>query len=266
VGARTRKAGHTKFYVGYKKHTLRLWLRAHSASVILIPLSSWTAPAHLPEGYLLKPSIDQCQRRLNWVPDIVVGDLAYIRQEIKREIRQRWKVAVVTRMKPDMNIIEPFDYWNRLSCQHSQPLEWLGYDASDQHHWFGPKQGRRLCPECWDASQCPKEFSYPAASHETLLGLLPLNTRAANQLLNQVRSWVEPAQAYEKNLLGLKHMFLNSLRLSWTVSLLADSVVLLRALASMNKPQPASHPLHALLPQQLDWNFKNLNRPEERSI
>lgn len=223
--------------------------------MVLIPLSTWIAPAHLPEGYLLKPSIDQCQRRLNWVPDIVVGDLAYIRQDIKKEIRQRWSVAVVTKMKPDMNIIEPFDYWNRLSCQHGQPLEWLSYDSTDQHHWFGPAQGQRLCSECWDAGLCSKEFSYPAALHETLLGMLPLNTRAANQLLNQVRSWIEPAQAYEKNLLGLSRMFLNSLRLSWTVGLLADSVVLLRALAFMNQEQSTNHPLHELLPQQLDWNF-----------
>lgn len=206
---------------------------------------------------MLKPSIHQCQRRFNWVPDIVVGDLAYIRQEIKKEIRLRWNIAVVTKMKPDMHIVEPFDDWNRLSCQHGQPLEWLGYDAADQHHWFGPKQGRRWCDWCWDAGQCPKEFSYPAALHETLFGLLPLNTRAANRVLNQVRAWVEPAQAYEKNLLGLKQMFLNSLRLGWTVSLLADSVVLLRALASLSEPQPASHPLQPLLPHQLSWSFKN---------
>lgn len=225
--------------------------------MILIPVSTWAAPAHLPEGYLLKPSIHQCQRRLNWVPDIVVGDLAYIRQAVKKEIRERGNIAVVTKMKPDMNIVEPFDRWNQLSCDHGQPLQWLGYEADDQHHWFGPSDGQKLCAVCWEASQCPREFSYPAALHETLLGLLPLNTSAANRVINQVRSWVEPAQAYEKNLLGLKHMFLNSLRLTWTVSLLADSVVLLRALASLSQPQEKAYPLQALLPQQLDWNFEN---------
>jgi len=223
--------------------------------VVLIPLSSWVAPAHLPEGGLLRPSLHQCQRRFHWVPDVVVGDLAYIRQEVKKEIRLRWQVAVVTKMKADMNIVEPFDCWNQLSCPQGQLLEWLGYDDEDQHHWFGPQQGHRLCAECWHASQCPKEFSYPAALHETLLGLLPLNTRAAQRVLQQVRAWVEPAQSYEKNLLGLKCMFLNSLRLSWTVSLLADAVVLLRALATMNEPEPSIPPLQALLPRQLSWSF-----------
>jgi hypothetical protein len=72
-----------------------------------------------------------------------------------------------------------------------------------------------------------------------------------------VRSWVEPAQAYEKNLLGLKRMFLNSLRLCWTVSLLADAVVLLRALALLAEPEPAADPLKALRPQQMAWDFPN---------
>ena len=61
----------------------------------------------------------------------------------------------------------------------------------------------------------------------------------------------------EKNLLGLKRMFLNSLRLCWTVSLLADAVVLLRALALMAEPEPTSDPLNALRPQQMTWNFPN---------
>jgi hypothetical protein len=71
-----------------------------------------------------------------------------------------------------------------------------------------------------------------------------------------VRSWVEPCQAYEKNLLGLKHAFLNSLRLTWMMVLLADAVGLLRALALLSNPQPTSL-LQALLPRQLSWRWEN---------
>jgi len=257
LGARTRRAGLSKFYVGYKKHTLRLWLRAHQSSVLLIPLVSWIAPAHLPEGYLLEASVRECQRRFHWRPDIVVGDLGYIRQEIKKTVREKWGVAVVTKLKPDMNLIEPFDSWNEMSCGQGQPLQWLGYDASDQRHWFGPRDGSVLCSVCWQASQCPKEFSYRADLHETLLGLLPLNTVAAARLLSEVRCWIEPAQSYEKNLLGLKRMFLNSLRLSWTVGLLADSAVLLRALALLCLPDREAYALRSLLPEQLNLGLED---------
>src|SRR5208282_3841146 len=93
------------------------------------------------------------------------------------------------------------------------------------------------CGYCWQASICPKEFGYPPELSETLLGLLPLNTIVARRLLYQMRSWVEPCQSFEKNILGLNNMFLNSLRLTWTMSLLTDSVGLLRALALISSPQ-----------------------------
>jgi len=251
LGARTRRVGLSKFFVGYKKHSLRLWLSAYSQAVLLIPLSTWVAPAHLPEGYLLEASVRQCHGRLGWRPDIIVGDLAYIRQEVKKAIRQKYGVAVVTKMKPDMNLIDAFDTWNQMSCVQGEPLHWLDYDSSEQTHWFGPEAGAELCQHCWEASQCPREFAYPAQVHETLLGLLPLNTRAAQLLLNQVRCWIEPTQSYDKNRLGLKRMFLNSLRLAWTFSLLADAAVLLRARAMLATPAARGDRLRDLLPNQL---------------
>jgi hypothetical protein len=113
-----------------------LWLRRYEPAVLLVPLVSWAAPAHVPEGYLLKASIRQCWQRLGWRPDIVVGDLGYIQQQTKKEIRQGWRVAVVTKMKADMKVVKPFDAWDQMSCPHGQPLHWLGYEAVDDLHWF----------------------------------------------------------------------------------------------------------------------------------
>ena len=252
LGARSLKAGHTRFFVGYKKHTLRLWLRAYEPAVLLIPLISWATPAHVPEGYLLKASVQQCQRRFGFCPDIVVGDLGYIHQETKKEIRQKWKVAVVTKLKAGMNLIEPFDAWDQVSCEQGQTLQWAAYDEIDQAHCFIPQGDAALCRSCWEASSCPREFWYRADLSETLLGLLPLNTAAAKRLLKQVRSWIEPTQSYEKNQLGLHQMFLNSLRLTWTLSLLADSVALLRALALLERSDHNLCPLRNLLPPQME--------------
>jgi len=223
--------------------------------VLLIPLISWAAPAHVPEGYLLRASVQQCSRRFGWCPDIVVGDLGYIHQETKKEIRQKWNVAVVTKLKAGMNIIEPFDAWDQMSCIQGQTLRWMAYDENDQTHCFAPESQETLCRRCWDASGCSKEFWYRADLSETLLGLLPLNTSAAKRLLKQVRSWIEPTQSYEKNLLGLNHMFLNSLRLVWTLTLLADSVALLRALALIERSEQKLSPLE-LLPRQIELGLK----------
>ncbi len=76
----------------------------------------------------------------------------------------------------------------------------------------------------------------------------------ARRLLRQSRSWTEAAQSYEKNQLGLSSMFLNSLRLTWVLCLLADTVSLLRAHALLNC-RTQSHPLQNLLPNQLALDF-----------
>jgi len=111
----------------------------------------------------------------------------------------------------------------------------------------------------------------PAHSFNALVRLLPeqrdwrrfahLHHRhhtpdVARRLLGQVRSWIEPCQAYEKNLLGLKRMFLNSLRLTWTLSLLVDAVGLLRAMALLSAPKESS-PLEELLPRQMNLRWEN---------
>lgn len=210
---------------------------------------SWLTPAHVPEGYLLKPSIHYCWRRFGWRPDIVVGDLGYIHGQTKREIREAWKVAVLTKMKKDMSIIAPFESTRCVTCPQGQPLQWLEYNQEEDRHCFGVRAVDPLCGQCWEASGCSREFDYPPAHHETLLGLLPLSTRPAQQLLQQARSWVEPCQSFEKNLLGLNSQFLNSLRLTWCLGLMVDAVGLLRNLALL-RASPSSQWLAELSPKQ----------------
>jgi hypothetical protein len=77
---------------------------------------------------------------------------------------------------------------------------------------------------------------------------------SAQRILKQVRSWIEPCQSFEKNLLGLNRQFLNSLRLTWYVSLLADAVILLRTLALLTKPD-SGRPIASLVSSQTSLDF-----------
>ena len=86
-----------------------------------------------------------------------------------------------------------------------------------------------------------------------MLGLIPMNTRTTQRLLQQVRPWIEPAQSYEKNQLGLSQIFFNSLRLTWSMALLADAAVLLRASVLLDRPTPT--PLFELAPDQLNLDL-----------
>ena len=67
LGGRTLKTGQSRWFVGYKKHTLRLWLPTRHPSVTLVPLVSWITPANVAEGGLLRPSLHWCRQRLGLV-------------------------------------------------------------------------------------------------------------------------------------------------------------------------------------------------------
>lgn len=235
--------------MGYKKHTLRLWISGFEPFVLLAPLVTWAAPASVPEGYLLKPSIKYCQQRLDFLPNIVVGDMGYIHHGTKRELRVQWSVAMLTKLKADMKAHCDYAEEQPLRCRQGQELKWLGYDELDYQHWFAPPPHASLCCSCWEQSTCPRQFTVPADTHETFFGMIPLNTALAQRLIHSVRSWIEPSQSFEKNQLGLKGMFLNSLRLCWITSLLADSAALLRVLAILTEP-PTKSILCELLPTQ----------------
>jgi len=181
--------------------------------------------------------------------------MGYLDATTKRLARQRWDVAVVTRLREGMLLVPPFETPTQTVCAQGQPLQWLGYEPEEERHWFGVRAAQPLCGRCWQAGDCAREFSYAASDHETLLGRLPLNTTVTQRLLQQVRPWIEPAQSYEKNQLGLGQMFLNSLRLTWMMSLLADAVVLLRASALLCEPRSSRPLLDELLPHQLPLDF-----------
>ena len=196
------------------------------------------------------PSLQYCQHQWAWCPPLVVADMGYLGAAAKQQCRERWRVAVLTKLRSDMKLVPPYVAWDQAACPQGEPLTWLGYDGRDGEHGFGVGAEPELCRCCWEAAHCPRQFAYPPAQHETLLGLLPLASRLAQRVLQQVRPWIEPAQSFEKNQLGLGDVFFNSLRFTWTMALLADAAVLLRARALLGRP-PLRPLLAPLMPFQL---------------
>ena len=176
--------------------------------------------------------------------------------ESKRLCRERGRVAGVAHLRSDMKRGAPFVSETEATCAQGQSLQWLGSAVRDDLHWFGAAPPAELCSRCWQASTCPRQSAYAPAAQETLLGRLPLNTLAAQRLLQQFRPWIEPAQSYEKNQLGLGTLFFNSLRLTWCLALLADAVVLLRAHALLHAPVAERALLRQRASQQAELPFE----------
>jgi hypothetical protein len=206
------------------------------------------------EGGLLLPSLHWCRRHLGWWPGIVVADMGYLSALSKQAARKGWQSAVVTKLRADMKLLPPYVNATRAECPQGQRLEWWEYEPEIGQQWFRVPAEPELCTHCWQAATCPRHFGYLAGAHETLLGLLPLASRVAQRLLRQVRPWIEPAQSFEKNQLGLGQMFFNSLRLTWQMSLWADSAVLLRTMVWLDMPKEASL-LTGLQPHQLEFGL-----------
>jgi len=222
---------------------------------MLVPLISWAAPGNRCDVLFLEPSLRYCRKYLEFVPELVVGDLAYIDVAMQQRVREQLHVGIVTPLRKDFELSKAAELGLTFRCRQGQKLEWLGLHEQEQLHWFGVRQAQPLCPWCWEQSQCPREFAFAPTDHETVFGTVPVNSGVAHKLLRQVRKWIEAAQSYEKNQLGLSNMFLNSLRLSWIMSLLADTVCLLRCQAVIRNP-PTRPLLCELLPNQMQMELK----------
>lgn len=199
----------------------------------------------------LEPSIWHCAHRLGWTPDIVVGDMGYVGLHRQRRLREDMHVALVTKLKPDLILPEPFEDPLTMTCEQGQTLQWLELREVEQLHWFGVTDPNPLCSWCWQQSSCPRQFSFRPSDHEIMFGTIPLSSRVAQKLLQQARSWIEATQSYDKHQLGLSRFFLNSLRLTWIMCLLADTIALLRARALLTTKPETLNPLGQLMPRQL---------------
>jgi hypothetical protein len=177
--------------------------------------------------------------------------MGYLAAESKQAAREQWQSAVVTKLRADMKLLPPYVSAGRIECPQGARLEWWEHEPETAQQWFRVASEENLCDACWQARECPRHFGYPVAAHETLFGLLPLASQPAQRLLQQVRPWIEPAQSFEKNQLGLGAMFFNSLRLAWQMSLWADSAVLLRTMAWLDLPTE-THWLTPLTPRQME--------------
>src|SRR5271168_2497286 len=134
LGGRTLKTGQSRWFVGYKKHTLRLWLPTTHPSVTLVPLVSWITPANVAEGGLLRPSLYWCRQHLGWWPGIVVADMGYLSAGSKAAARVGWQCAVITKLRADMKLAPPYVNATCVACPQGQRLEWWEYEPESGHH------------------------------------------------------------------------------------------------------------------------------------
>lgn len=168
---------------------------------------------------------------------LVVADMGYLQAERKKYLREKYHIALITRVRSSMKLPQDFGLESDGSptCFWGQRLNHDHFNWEKQTHLYvKPEQGLE-CSRCPFANACPQEFTFSPDIHETYLGAQPLHTRLAQQLLKFARPIVEQSFSEDKNRFMLKSLFINSLNLAEFASLLVDSTKLLMALSELKK-------------------------------
>jgi extradiol dioxygenase family protein len=229
-GARSGKSGQSKYFAGYKKHSLcaLVAVRERFRPVVLC---SRARPANVADVWAFKPLLNFVRRRLapQWPMRFVIGDKGYVQSRYAAFLRKEWEVALVVRAKGDMTAPDDCDERGVPLCPIGERLVWEDYDAPDERLIY--RGAVDICPTCPLAGTCPKQFERDAGEHETFFGLVPCGSQLAQRLLRQFRPRIEQGFNTSKNTHRLKGFFLNSRRLAQTLCTISDILDTMNVLA-----------------------------------
>lgn len=200
-----------------------------------IPATTIVKPANAGDGDVLSEMISF------WPPylpaPIIVADMGYLQAERKKQFREQYKTALITRVRSSMKPPQDFGLESDgcPTCFWGQRLRHELFDWDAQKHLYLKPDDGQDCNECPFSFNCPREFWLSPEIHETYLGVWPLHTTLAQKLLQYARPFAEPAFNEDKNRFMLKSLFINSLSLAEFASLMIDSAKLLTTLLRLKK-------------------------------
>ena len=177
--------------------------------------------------------IRNTQRDLSLHIDIAVADMGYISSDHKKELRNQFQTAVITRVRENMLAAEEYVDHGCPECPEGIPLTWDGYDPETETHRYIAPRDHAACKLCRLQGSCYQEVSISPQIDEHRFGIIPLHTTVAQRLLQQIRPQAERGFENDKNKLSLNRFFANSLEMAKIIGYLADACQLLLLFAEM---------------------------------
>jgi hypothetical protein len=177
--------------------------------------------------------IHNTQKDLSLRIDIAVADMGYIRSDHKKELRNQFQTAVITRARENMLAAEEYRDHGCPECPEGIPLIWDGYDPETETHRYIAPRDQAACKLCRLQDSCYQEVSIRPPIDEHRFGIIPLHTTLAQRLLQQIRPQVERGFENDKNKLSLNRFFANGLEMAKILGHLADACQILLLFAEM---------------------------------
>ncbi|MDH4265296.1 MAG: hypothetical protein OEW45_06630 [Deltaproteobacteria bacterium] len=177
--------------------------------------------------------IRNTQKDLSLHIDIVVADMGYISSDHKKELRNQFQTAVITKVRENMLAPEEYIDHGCPECPEGVPLTWDGYDPETETHRYIASTDHAACRLCRLQGSCYQEVCISPQIDEHRFGIIPLHTMVSQRLLQQIRPQVERGFENDKNKLSLNRFFANSLKMAKIIGHLADACQLLLLFAEM---------------------------------
>ena len=177
--------------------------------------------------------IRNTQKDLSLHIDIAVADMGYISSDHKKELRNQFQTAVITRVRENMLAAEEYVDHGCPECPEGIPLTWDGYDPETETHRYIASTDHAACGLCRLQGSCYHEVCISPQIDEHRFGVIPLHTPVAQRLLQQIRPQVERGFENDKNKLSLNRFFANSLEMAQIIGYLADACQLLLLFTEM---------------------------------
>jgi len=151
--------------------------------------------------------IRNTQKDLSLHIDIAAADMGYIGSDHKKELRNQFQTAVITRVRENMLAAEEYMDHGCPECLEGMPLIWDGYDPETETHRYIASMDHATCKLCRLQSFCYQEVSIRSQIDEHRFGIIPLHTSVARRLLQQIRPQEERGFENNKNKLSLNLNF-----------------------------------------------------------
>lgn len=221
VGRRAKKKNKSEFFIGFKKHTISVFLPDENIS---LPLCSIVKPANVHDSLVVEEMVKLAKSQKIPVR-IITADLAYHDAGKTKKLWVNYGVALITGKKSNTVLPDEVDDNCAPTCDAGKALVWDRFENESKSHCY-------VCPlsrpaECFHYPVCLLEKWIPMDVHPIMFAPIPWHTSLSG-MIRDARKYVEGVFGRQKCNDNLSNITLKGTNNVQFLSIIADGVDVLK--------------------------------------